>query len=235
MSHPFYRTAANVSGLPSRIQPTVWDKLGKVAHRVWEVQSADNDEIIPVRKEEEMVEPQMEEVFSDGPDLEGLPEIGPGNIVLLLLGGRELRARVLSKWEDDTYSLVSDSGYLDNVDKSWLKKVAQAAPAPDPSRTITRDDIPVQPGPQAPMSGDPEATDSLQQLLQSRGGHIAVELTPSSILELQSSPSGVAVTLWHTSTQAAMQQTYPNVQSLVSDLNLKGTYPERPVQSLQRQ
>lgn len=231
MGHPFYKSAKNTSGLPGRVSNSLWGKLKRYAHDVWEI--GDNGEdLVAMRKREETADLDYES--------DSHPLINPGDVVVLLLGGRKLEARVLAQWEDGSFSVVSDEGYLDNVHESWLEKQAQAN-QPQPSlaedgnrpsqRTITREDIPVQSVPQ--QSPGNETVDQLQKLLEARGGHIAVEISPSSILELQASGQGVNVKLWHISTEIAHQGNYPSLASAVAELGLTGWYQERPVQNLQ--
>lgn len=214
---------------------TMWGKLKKYAHDVWDM-SAQGEQIQALRKRQDTARASedQEDKRDEGEAIPLGDMFGPGELVLLFLGGRKLQARVLDS-HDGGLSLISDEGYLDNIPQEWVKR-ADPAPAPsqeqvDRSRKPTREDIPVQQAPGAPVSN---AVNDLQKMLESRGGHIAVQLDPtgSSVLELKQSGQGIQATLWHTATTVAHRGQYASVADLAQQLAINGFEKEVPVQSL---
>jgi len=189
----------------------IWSKLKKYAHDVWDM-SAQGDRVEALRKRQDSVYASEEEKEhdEDTPSLENM--FGPGELVLLFLGGRKLQARVLDS-NEGSLSLISDEGYLDNIPAEWVRRADPQQPAAPAVNPLVND---------------------LQKMLESRGGHIAVQLDPtgSAILELQQTGVGVQATLWHTSTTVAHRGQYDSVADLAQDLAINGFEKEVPVQSL---
>lgn len=206
MSHPFYKSAKNTSGLPGRVPVTSYEKLKKFAHDVWDIDGSSEEPVV-VRKREETAELNFQE-----------PEVSVGDIVLLLLGGHEIEARVQAQSAEGLLSLHTSEGDLTDIPQEWVTRRGQGVPL------TAEDPLP------APTN---ETTDSLQRLLQNRGGHIAVRLSQSTVLELHQLPQGLAATLWETSTRAAHRGTYQDVGQVVQELGLTGYPSEVPVESLQ--
>lgn len=228
MSHTFHKTANNTSGVPSRLSS--YDRLVKKAHDVWEI-IAEGDEIVGQRKKNDDVELHHKHEEMDHRPMEG-------EIVLLLLGGRQVQARVLAE-HDTGYSVVTEDGYYDDVPLENLAIVAQQGPVPTNeiprSQRPTREDIPVQNDPnqapeqEAPAMADNETVQNIESLLQKNGGHVAIQIAPSNILEITQTDQGIFARLLYTSVEIAHQGNYQNVGHLVQNLNLSGWYSEAPM------
>jgi len=97
-------------GLPENMPSSMWGKLVKRAHEVWDMNSVD-DNIEAVRKRQDTAKVSKEEVSESVPNI--------GELVILLMGGRQFNARVLGVKESGL-SLVCDEGYIDNIPVSWI-------------------------------------------------------------------------------------------------------------------
>ena len=92
------------------------EKLQKKAHDVWDM-SAQGDQVAAIRKKQdtakvsEQTKEDVEHEFSD---------ITPGDLVLLFLGGKELRACVLEKTAGKL-RLASEDGTVE-VPEEWVRK-----------------------------------------------------------------------------------------------------------------
>lgn len=208
MSHPFYKSAKNTSGVPGRVQGSSYEKLKKFAHDVWEIDGSNDDPVV-VRKRQETADLNYEKP----------QELSVGDIVLFLLGGTKYQARVAAISADGDQVQVGETGYW--IPKWLIEKQGQGVP-------LTAED----PLPEAPAPVMNETADSLQRLMQSRGGHIAVRISQSTVLELQQQGQGVIATLWEVSTRAAHRGTYPSVGDVVQELNISGYPTEVPVEYL---
>jgi hypothetical protein len=229
MSHKFYRTASKQAGLPGRIANSSFEKIKKFAHDVWDVNDA-GDDVIAVRKRQETAE-----IDFKAEDTRAESPFGVGELVLLFLGGSRVAARVLES-NDGTLKLSTHEGELENIPQAWCR-LAQTPPGGDPSRTITREDIPVvdpnqlpqQPQQQQPMQLDENQmmiADSLKKLLQSRGGKIAIRLNPSTYMTISMSPNGgVQDEVWTISTQRADSRAHQSIEALIKSRGLTN-YPE---------
>jgi hypothetical protein len=201
------------SDLPTSVPDSMYEKLKKRAHDVWDM-TAQGDDIAALRKKHDTAQ------ASDEPEKEDLGEavpleemFGPGEIILLLLGGQELRARVAAV-NDGLLTLDTKEGPLDAIPASWCRR---ADPMPMPET-----------GPMSQVSND------IEKMLESRGGHIAVQLgqNGSPILEVKRAGQGIQATLWHISTTAAHNGQYASVQDMCDELSIKGFAKEVPTQSL---
>lgn len=192
----------------------MWGKLKKYAHDVWDM-SAQGDRIEALRKRQDTARASEDTEDKHHEDDEAIHQIGdlfgPGELVLLFLGGRKLEARVLDS-KDGKLSLISEEGYVDNIPTGWVRRADPAQPAGHPN----------------PLVND------LQKMLESRGGHIAVQLDPtgSSVLELQQLGQGIQATLWHTATTVAHRGQYGSVEQLAQDLAIRSFEKEVPVSAL---
>jgi hypothetical protein len=224
MSHPFHKSANNTSGLPSRVSYSIWEKLKKYAHDVWEIGGSEED-VVAVRKRKETTE--IDRSQSD-------TQVNSGDLVLLLLGGRKLEGRVLARWDDGSLSIVTDEGYLDNVAEEWVEKVAQEEDSSSvqqgvPSRrAITRDDMGVQnTSPENLSGGESETVDQLQHLLDENGGSVILQVSPIVLVEVKSVGSGqVEVRVLHNTLEVAHQAVYPSLANAVKSIGLSGWYKE---------
>ena len=108
MPHNFFRIAS--LGEPSRVSNTLWDRLKKIAHHVWEINSEDGNPVITRIKSETVASVD-----------ESKEEISPGQLVLLFMGGQRLEARVASVRESDIVLDVNNE--LVEVPKGWVKLI----------------------------------------------------------------------------------------------------------------
>jgi hypothetical protein len=176
----------------------MWAKLKKYAHEIWDM-SLDHDQVSAVRKRRDTAKV---------PDV-----INVGDIVSVVLGGREVSAAVLDI-EDGKLALMAGDDYIDDIPQEWVK---HAAPPMNQTTKIPVFDPSKEPSP-GPGS---EAALNLKQLLQSRGGRVAVYLSPSTVLGLVSNPDGsIKGEIFEMSTKRINSQIYPNIEHLVKALNI---------------
>jgi hypothetical protein len=173
-------------------------KLKKYAHEVWDM-SLDHDQVSAVRKRRDTAKV--------------LGTINIGDVVSIILGGHEISAAVLDV-KDGKLALMASDGYIDNIPQEWVKSAAPPTnqttkmPVFDPSKEPS-------PGPGS------EAALNLKQLLQSRGGRVAVYLSPSTVLGLISNPNGsIRGEIFEMSTKRIDSQTYPDIEHLVKALGI---------------
>lgn len=235
MSHPFYRTSSNTSGLPSRMSAKVWNRLKKLAHGVWEMESSTSGPVA-VRKRDESAQLSAGAHSGTPSKFDVLEEATPhnidtGDLVLLFMGGQRVAARVLGKSADGMLRLGTHEGELTEIPQTWVRK-SQAQEQMQRSRSITREDIPVQNPAQVKPASPPQLqnnqaqiADSLAQAIQSKGGKVQVRLSPSSVLEITSNGSSFTAQLSHTSTKVVSNTSYPSMQHLVQSLGLND-YPQ---------
>ena len=110
MPHPFFKYAS--AGLPSRVDASLWTKIKKCAHDVWQVDGTDGIPSIQRIKGETVTAD-----ISQEPDI----NMDPGQLVLLFLGGRRIEAKIIST--DESNVSISVDGESISVPKSWIKSI----------------------------------------------------------------------------------------------------------------
>lgn len=218
MAHKFYKSATKLDRLPGRISGSSWGKIKKFAHDVWSVNDA-NGNVVAQRNRAETAKVDFDRQSNEQDN----PSIG--DIVYLFLSGKKIVARVIDS-SDGKFRLSTHDGYVDNIPSGWVRKVESQA---QPPRAITREDIPVQNGPAQSVQLDQNQmmiADSLKKLLESRGGKVAIRLSPSTYMVIKSSPGGgVSDEIYAVSTQRADTRSYQSIEHLVRSRGLKD-YPE---------
>lgn len=231
MGHKFYKYGE--AGLPSRIGSKVWEKLGKFtreAHDVWDM-TAEDDDIVAVRKKDDNVKLNYKQ-----------NDIQPQDLVILFMGGGKHAAHVL---EDNDGILilrtVKTGAIIEEVPKEWVRKVQGQITDEQiqRSRKPTREDIPMQQPQERQLLQDQpqlnpqqaEVAKNLAALLQSKNGQVAVQLSPSTILELKSTGTGVQAQVWEVSTRLADTRNHQSIEALVQSMGLEENPPETPLPS----
>jgi hypothetical protein len=116
MAHKFKKKSYAHQGLPGSLPDSLWSKLKKSAHSVWDMTSH-GDQISAVRKTQDTA------IASEAVARHDInqDEITPGDLVLLFLGGRSISARVVEVTTNGL-SLISREGLLENIPSEWVKK-----------------------------------------------------------------------------------------------------------------
>lgn len=108
MPHKFFKIAS--SGEPSRVSDTLWDRLKKVAHHVWQIDSENGEPVITrIKGETVTAVKEPEDTFT------------PGDLVLLFMGGQQLEGRVASVRESDLVLEINNE--LFEVPAGWVKSI----------------------------------------------------------------------------------------------------------------
>lgn len=228
MSHKFHKSGSNVSGLPSRMDEKVWNKIKKFAHDVWSIDDQGGSPVINRMRAETVKPGSGEPPTSPGHSIEMSHDntISAGDLVLLFMGGKRVAARVMGL-NGDMARIATSEGYED-VPRGWLRK--SQTPPPAPKRTITREDIPVQPDPNAgpAQEVDPRLAQTVQNIndmLKANGGSVMISM-PSApngqtrMLEVTANGQGVAAKFIVLSPEVIHSGNYASVDQLVQDMNL---------------
>lgn len=236
MAHKFYKTSSNTSGIPSRVDDKVWDKLKKFAHDVWQVNSGEEAPIVN-RVRAETVEPGAGDSHSSAhPELYGDSQdqntISAGDLVLMFIGGQKISAQVVHD-HGDVVTVATADGYMDVPPEMVRKAQKFKSVGQVTTRTITRNDVPAQtqPAPQAPLQMDPgmqRSVLSINKFLDKSGGSALISLgsgangQPNNA-EITRGPDGsITVAMIQMTPQVYHRGSYASVEQFVKDMNIEG-------------
>jgi hypothetical protein len=224
----------------SYISPNLPEKLSgqgyqKIAHGVWAIGDEDGMPVA-VRKHGE---PEQIEKISMNPYRMD-PQIGDS--IVIIFGGEKVACRVAER-DGDMLTVFSKSGAkLDNVHTSWIVSAqvtppgAPEQPRKDPNRPDRVDKPAFDPQQHVMIQDQPQLNEQssalaqqLNQLLEQRGGRVAMHKGPFLIVFERAGQGGLKRAVYRLTPQSQGVLSYTSVEQMVDAEGLTELMPEVPM------